>query len=195
MRSFRSDACRAVPVLLASLLGAASTREAAAQTPSPAQATPSAPLPQKSVRGKLESVDKSQNRVFMKADDGQRLVWRFEAPVVEEAARFKPGDPMIVIYRQLTSNEKAVTAIAFPGSATAPIYLNLTGSRVLVRSGPMVDGACGQGQGAPTNDATIPSGGLAEVVDACWCCAPDGQSCTPGTKSGLGRAILVKCFE
>jgi hypothetical protein len=42
---------------------------------------------------------------------------------------------------------------------------------------------------------SVPSGGLAEVLDACWCCAPDGQSCSPTTKSGLGRAILVSCFE
>jgi hypothetical protein len=189
MCGFPSDAGRAVAVLLACLVGAASAPEAGAQVPV------EAPRAQKSVRGKLESVDKSQNRLFMKADDGQRLAWRFEAPVIEEASRFKPGDPLIVIYRQLAQNEKAVTAIAFPGSATAPIYLNLTGSRVLVRSAPMVDGVCGQGSAGPTNDATIPTGGLAEVVDDCWCCAPDGQSCTPTTKSGLGRAILVQCYE
>jgi Ni/Co efflux regulator RcnB len=188
MGSFRSDAGRAL-VVLAAVVSAAAAPETAAQAPA------SPPRPQKSVRGKLESVDKTQNRIFVKADDGQRLAWRFEAAVIEEASRYKPGDPMIVIYRQITENEKRVTALAFPGTATSPIYLNLTGSRVLVRSAPMVDGVCGQSKDGPTNDATIPSGGLAEVVDACWCCAPDGEGCTPGTKSGLGRAILVQCFE
>src|SRR5262249_22593708 len=151
--------------------------------------------PQKSVYGKLERVDKSQQRLLMMADDGKRLVWRFDGPVIEEVSRFKPGYPVIVIYRQLAHNEKRVTAIAFPGTASSPIYVNLTGSRVIVRSAPMVDGACTQPKDVPTNDASVPSGGLAEVLDACWCCAPDGQSCTPGTKSGLGRAILVQCFE
>ncbi len=188
MGSFRSEAGRALVVLLA-FCAAASVREAAAQAP--ASATP----PQKSVRGKLESVDKSQNRIFIKADDGQRLAWRFDVPVIEEASRYKPGDPVIVIYRQLLRNEKAVTALAFPGTAGSPIYLNFTGARVLVRSAPMVDGACGKSNAGPTNDVTIPSGGLTEVLDACWCCAPDGASCTPGTKSGLGKAILVQCYE
>lgn len=187
MGRFRSDAVRALVVLLA---------VATAPAPrAPAQAPASPAPPQKSVRGTLESVDKSQNRVFMKADDGHRLVWRFEPSVIEEASRFKAGDPLIVVYKQLAQNEKRVTALAFPGTAASPIYLNLTGGRVLVRSAPMVDGVCGKSTAGPTNDATIPSGGLAEVVDACWCCAPDGASCTPTTKSGLGRAILVQCFE
>jgi len=132
----------------------------------------------------------------MKSDDGKRLVWRFDAPVIEEASRFKPGDPLVVIYRQLAHNEKRVTAVAFPGSASSPIYVNLTGARILVRSAPMANGAClPQAQDVAATDASVPSGGLAEVLDACWCCAPDGQSCSPTTKSGHGRAILVSCFE
>jgi hypothetical protein len=186
--AFRSQAARALVVVLF-FVGAAAGREATAQAPA------SAKPPQKSVRGTLESVDKSQSRIFMKADDGQRLAWRFDPRIIEEASRYKPGDPLIVIYRQLARNEKAVTALAFPGTAGSPIYLNLTGARVLVRSAPMVDGACGQGSAGPANDTTVPSGGLTEVLDGCWCCAPDGSTCTPGTKSGLGRAILVQCYE
>src|SRR5262249_29786911 len=135
-------------------------------------------------------------RLLMMADDGKRLVWRFDGPVIEEVSRFKPGDPVIVIYRQLAHNEKRVTAIAFPGTASSPIYVNLTGSRVVVRSAPMANGVCTpQPKDVAAQDTSVPSGGLAEVLDACWCCAPGGQSCSPGTKAGLGRAILVQCFE
>jgi hypothetical protein len=49
------------------------------------------------IYGKLERVDK--NGVIMTSDDGKRLAWRFKASVLAEAARFKPGDPLIVIYR------------------------------------------------------------------------------------------------
>jgi hypothetical protein len=199
MGRFRSEAARAAAVafLLSGVVGVTHAAQATGAAP-PAAPTPAAvdpARPQKSVYGKIEHIDKSQNRLFMKTNDGKRLVWRFDAPIIEEASRFKPGDSVIVIYRQLAQNEKRVTAIAFPGTASSPIYVNLTGSRVVVRSAPMVDGACTQPKDAPAQDASVPSGGLAEVLDACWCCAPDGQTCTPGTKSGLGRAILVQCFE
>jgi len=124
-----------------------------------------------------------------------RLAWQFNAAVVAEAARFKPGDPMIVIYRQLASNEKRVTALAFPGTAKAPTYINLTGDRVALRSAPAVGEACGQADAGPVTEAAIPNGGLAEVMEACWCCAPAGETCTPGNRSGLGRAFLVQCFK
>jgi hypothetical protein len=175
-------------------LAAQSTAGAPPAAPTPAAVDPASP--HKSVYGKIETIDKSQNRLFMKSDDGKRLVWRFDAPIIEEASRFKPGDSVIVIYRQLAHNEKRVTAIAFPGSASSPIYVNLTGSRVVVRSAPMASGACmPQPKDVEAKDSSVPSGGLAEVLDACWCCAPDGQTCTPTTKSGHGRAILVQCFE
>jgi len=32
-------------------------------------------------------------------------------------------------------------------------------------------------------------------MEACWCCAPAGESCNPGNKSGNGRALLVSCFQ
>jgi hypothetical protein len=102
---------------------------------------------------------------------------------------------MIVIYRQVSPNEKRVTALAFPGAASTPIYVNTTGARVVVRSSPAVDGACGQPGAGPVSESTIPSGGLAEVLEACWCCAAPGEPCTPGNKSGLGRALLVQCFK
>ena len=167
--------------------------------PSPrvqAQATSQAPAaaPTKSVYGKLLSVDKTLGNVLMTEDGGATLAWHFDAEVIAEAARFKPGDPLIVIYRQTTPKEKRVTAMAFPGTAKAPIYMNLTGDRVVIRSSAGVGGACNQTSG-PVSESTIPRGGLAEVLDECWCCAPVGETCVPGNKSGLGRALLAQCFK
>jgi hypothetical protein len=171
--------------------------DAAAPHPegSPDPTIPDPTLPHKSVYGKLAVVDKSLNGVAMTTDAGERLAWRFNARVVEEAAQFKPGDRMIVIYRQIASNEKRVTALAFPGSAKTPIYVNTTGQRVLVRSAAPVNGVCGQPGEGKVTEAVIPAGGMAEVLEGCWCCATDAESCTPGNKSGNGRALLVHCFQ
>jgi hypothetical protein len=162
---------------------------ASAQAPAPT------PAPTKSVRGKLLSVDTGQNSILMTETNGGQMAWHFDAPIVAEAKRFKPGDPVIVIYRQTSPKQKRVTALAFPGSAKAPIYVNLTGERVVLRSAAAAaDGSCDQTSG-PVSESTIPNRGLAEVMDGCWCCAPVGASCTPGTKSGLGRAFLAQCFR
>ena len=53
-----------------------------------------------------------------------------------------------MIYRELGA-EKAVTAIAFPGAAATPVYVNTTDQRVTLISGPMVDGACGTPSAEP----------------------------------------------
>jgi hypothetical protein len=167
-------------------------------SPSPkaeAQAPPSEPAPPtKSVRGTLLSVDTALNSVIMTETGGEKMAWHFEPAIVAEAARFKPGDPVIVIYRQISPKLKRVTALAFPGSAKSPIYVNLTGERVVIRSVAGVDGACETTSGA-VSESTIPVGGLADIMDGCWCCAPVGSTCTPGTKSGLGRAFLAQCFR
>ncbi|PYQ02030.1 MAG: hypothetical protein DMF82_17435 [Acidobacteria bacterium] len=186
----RSRALVGATFLLGLFAGASAPR-VAAQAPAPADAA----RPHKSVYGKLASVDKTRNGIVMKSDAGERLSWRFDAAVIAEAARFKPGDPMIVIYRQIAPNQKRVTALAFPGSATTPLYVNTTGSRVVVRSSPAVNGECGGPNAGSVSESTIPSGGVAEVLEACWCCAVPGESCNPGNKSGLGRALLVQCFE
>jgi hypothetical protein len=151
--------------------------------------------PRKSVYGKLVSVDKTRGSVVMQADGGDKLSWRFAPAVIAEAVQFKAGDPMIVIYRQMSASEKRVTALAFPGSAATPIYVNTTGGRILVRSSAMADGVCQPSDSVAISDYTIPAGGLAEVREGCWCCAPSGESCTPGNKSGNGRALLVSCFQ
>jgi hypothetical protein len=190
MGCFRSGSASRVALLvaLALALGAPTPRTGA-------QAPAEAPRTFKSVYGKLQSVDKSLNGVVMKSDAGERLAWRFDKAVIAEAANFKPGDPMIVIYRQLTSTEKRVTALAFPGTATTPTYLNTTGSRVVIYGGPLVGGACGLTNPGPFQAYTIPSGGMAEVTEGCWCCALHGETCVPGNRSGAGKALLVQCFK
>ncbi len=184
----RSGARSGVVLLLALFLAGPAPRAAA-------QTTAARSRPQKSVYGKLERVDKNQNRLLMKSDAGQSIAWQLDAAAIAEVARFNRGDPMIVIYRQITPNEKRVTAVAFPGTATTPLYVNMTGSRVLMRSAPFVDGVCGNPNAGPVTETEVPSGGMAEVSEACWCCAPAGESCNPGNKSGLGRAFLLHCFE
>lgn len=184
----RSGVRFGVSILLGVLVGGTVPRESAH-----AQSKPAAPF--KSVYGKLQSVEKSSNGVVMKSDSGERLAWRFKPLVIAEMARFKPGDPMIVIYRQVAPNEKRVTAVAFPGSATTPIYVNMTGERVVLRSGPKVDGACSQPDADSVRESAIPVGGLAETTEACWCCASAGETCNPGNETGLGRALLVQCFK
>jgi hypothetical protein len=206
MTFLRAAARTGLAVALALSLGGPAPRAAAQAPPAPEAAVPhpegspdptipDPTRPHKSVYGKLSVIDKTLNGVAMTTDSGERLAWRFNPSVVKEAAQFKPGDRMIVIYRQIASNEKRVTALAFPGSAKTPIYVNTTGQRVLVRSTAAVDGVCGgPGEGKVT-ESVIPAGGIAEVLDGCWCCATDGESCTPGNKSGNGRALLVHCFQ
>lgn len=149
----------------------------------------------KSVYGTLERVDARRGAVVMKSDEGDSLAWRVSEAVAEGLGAFEVGGPMIVIYRPIDANTKAITAIAFPGTAEQPTYQNLTGERVLLRSGPKVDGACGRPSPDPASEVAILEGGQAEIDDACWCCAPVGQSCTPGNETGNGRALLVSCFD
>ena len=109
----RSGVRAGLAILLTLIVGAPPPRAAA-------QAEAGPPAPKKSVYGKLQSVDKSLNGVIMMSDSGDRLAWRFEPAVIAEVARFKPGDPMIVIYRQITPNEKRVTAVASPAPPQSP---------------------------------------------------------------------------
>ena len=93
----------------------------------------------------------------MKTNDGKQARLAFPPRVIEEViAKFKVGDPMIVIYRQISDSDKRVTAVAFPGSAATPIYVNTTGSRVLVRTSPMVGGVCGQPDAGPISESIFP---------------------------------------
>jgi hypothetical protein len=185
MRGCRSGAVLGVALLLGLWPGAPATR-AAAQGP--------APLAFSTVHGKLEMVNESVNGVAVVSDEGQRLAWQFDKTVIAQLKGFKPGDPVVVIYR-LRGADKAVTAIAFPGAAATPIYVNTSGQRVELVSGPMVNGACGQPSESAIKRTTIPTGGRAETPDACWCCAPAGRACVPSNRTGLGQAFLIHCYE
>ena len=185
MGSLRSTGGLGVALLLLSLGGSAP----------PVWAQAAAGRPQKSVYGTLVNVDTQLNGAVMKTNSGERMAWRFDAAVIAELARFKPGDPMIVIYRQVSPTEKRVTAIAFPGAATTALYVNMTGSRVTLRSAPDVGGVCGTPDAGPVTDLAIPREGMSEATDACWCCAVAGESCIPGNKTGKGKALLVGCFN
>ena len=151
--------------------------------------------PSKSVRGKLESLDKGLGGVLMITDDGKQMAWRFSPPVVAEVAKMPLKAPMIVIYRQIALNEKRVTAVAFPGTADKPTYVNLTGERIVLRSAAIVGDSCSNPREGPVHESIVGAGSRAEVADACWCCAPYGETCTPGNKSGVGLAFLDRCFE
>jgi hypothetical protein len=161
------------------------------------QASPASPEParvSKSVRGTLVRVDLRRRAVIMKSDEGKNLEWRFSQAVVEEARKFEPGSPLIVIYRQTSPSDKRVTALAFPGAAPRPVYVNMTGSPVLMRSAPGVGDVCGQAEPGSVNDSVLPVLGRAEVKDACFCCAPQGETCSPGNRTGNGVAFLESCF-
>ena len=163
----------------------------------PSATAPASPEPtrvHKSVRGTLQSVDQRLSSVIMKSDTGESLTWRFSPAVIAEAAKAEVGAPVIVIYRQTAQNEKRVTALAFPSAAAKAVYVNLTGARVVLRSSAAKDQVCGPESGPVTESVILP-GARAEVKDACWCCAPSGNTCTPGNKTGNGQAFLERCFE
>jgi hypothetical protein len=147
----------------------------------------------KSVRGTLVAVDKSLNALTMNTDDGKQLSWRFEKTVIAQLLEFKPGGPIVVIYRQQGA-DKAVTAVAFPGVTTTPVYVNATKERVALFSGPKTDGVC-KATDVPADQTTIPVGGRAESLGECWCCAPAGETCLPGNKTGVGKAFLTRCYK
>jgi len=148
----------------------------------------------KSVHGKLDAVDRQLNGVIMLTDEGKRVAWKFDKSVVAQLSGFKTGDPMVVIYRE-KGKDKAVTALAFPGAAQTALYVNTTGQRVELVSGPMVNGSCGAPADTPPNVTTIPMTGRADTADACWCCAPAGETCTPANKTGAGVAFLTNCYK
>jgi hypothetical protein len=159
----------------------------------PAAAAPAARA-HKSVYGTLDAVDTTLNGIIMKTDEGKRVAWKFDKAVIDQLAPFKPGDRLIVIYRQRGS-DKVVTAVAFPGTSEKPVYVNTSGERVQLLGGPMVDGACGRPSETSVTSTTIPVGGRAEIESACWCCAPAGESCIPGNKTGVGQAFLAHCYK
>jgi len=148
--------------------------------------------PQRSVYGSLLKADAGQGALIMTTGAGEHLAWRVNAATIERTRQIEPGAEMIVIYRQTRPDEKIATAVAFPGTASAPTYVNTTDSRVVLRTGPRVDGVCHEAEAV--NEVPILAGGQAETSDACWCCAPAGESCQPTTQTGNGQAFLLRCF-
>jgi hypothetical protein len=184
-----TTAPRRTSVLAAALVLPLAASPGGAQSPAPA-------VPSRSVRGTLDKVEVGLRAVSMRTDDGKRLAWRFNAAVIAEVARFEKGAPMIVIYRQTSPSEKRVTAVAFPGTAERPTYVNLTGERVSIRSAAATDGVCTQhaSNDFAADETAIPPGGRAEIPEGCWCCALAGERCAPTTRSGNGIAFLERCF-
>ena len=160
-----------------------------------AQGLVEGPLVHTSVEGVLDKVVTKQDGLILKARDGRRLGWKLPAPVIEEAARFEPGAPMWVIYRKLDNNNQAVTALGFPGVEDKPVYVNATGYSVVLRTGPAVDGQCGADNAPAGSEQALGKGLITEDLSACWCCAPEGETCAPSNHSGNGRIILAQCFK
>jgi hypothetical protein len=148
----------------------------------------------KSVYGTLETVDPKAGGIIMKTDEGKRVAWKFDKVIMDRLGPFKPGDKVIVIYRQRGA-DKAVTAVAFPGTAETAVYHNTTGQRIALVGGPMVNGTCGEPPDTPVSITSIPVGGQGEVAQACWCCAPAGGTCIPANRTGKGQAFLANCYE
>jgi hypothetical protein len=152
----------------------------------------------RSIDGTLERVDTGLNGVILQGSDGKRYAWQLRAPVIKEAARFKPGDRMWVIYRQIGPSERAVTALGFPGSEEKPVYINATGERIVLRTGPLANGTCGPAAPDQVKTQEVPTGSTFVEEGDCWCCATKGKSCEPANRShdpnGTGRIILARCF-
>ncbi len=159
-----------------------------------ASQAPKMPLVTTSVSGVLQAVDPTLNGLIIKSDAGERLGWELAPGVIAEAGKFKPGARVRVIYRQAGASDRAVTAIGFPGAETRPVYVNGTGSHVLLRLGAAVDGQCGSPTAAVAAEFPLPP--LGSIMDpaACWCCAGSNETCTLANHSEVGRIILAQCF-
>jgi hypothetical protein len=160
------------------------------------------PIVFQSIQGALDKVDPKLRAVTMKTAEGRNVGWRLPEAVVREVSRHKPGDAMWVIYRKLSvsGGDSAVTAVGFPGPETKPVFVNATGGQVLLRTGPMHQGACVPDPGAPTTDHLLRTGEVLEIeVEApCWCCANRGEQCALANRThderGTGRIALARCF-
>jgi hypothetical protein len=182
-----------LPLAVVAALGSPADRVAA-------QPAPNAPLVYQSVEGTIETIDVKLNGIILKGADGKRHAWQLRPSVIQEAARYKPGDWMWVIYRQIGPSETGVTALGFPGLQEKPHYVNATGGRILLRTGPYTEGACRPVAPEQMKGAELRSG--TDLVDdeaaPCWCCATSGTQCDLATRShdtrGTGRIVLARCY-
>ena len=147
MGCYRSRAGLFVAVLLGMLPGLPAP---------PAAAQGKGALASRTVHGKVEMINESVNGIAVISDDGQRMAWRFDASVIADLAQFKPGDP---VPSSSTGSSGARTRGSLRwhsrhgGDST---YINKTGSRVVLRSAPMVNGVCGQPDAGPVSESNIP---------------------------------------
>jgi hypothetical protein len=174
-------------------LAAAAVLSCALAAAAHAQGKAPAPLVYRSVHGTLVGVDATAGTILMTTDEGKRMAWKFDTVVTGQLGAYKKGDPVVVIYR-LRGADKAVTAVAFPGTGPA-VYVNTTGQRVELVGGPFVNGACGEPSKDPVSITSIANGSQGEIAQSCWCCAPAGGLCIPANKTGPGTAFLVHCYE
>ena len=128
-------------------VGGESSRAASQASPSPAPARP-----KKSVYEELQSVEKRLSALVMVADDGQRLVWKFEKDLITEAEQFKPGDAMIVIYRRARSLDQAGGRGRLPRHRHDSHLREPDERTGGARSAPLVDGACGLSSEGPVHE-------------------------------------------
>jgi hypothetical protein len=176
------------------LLCAGSSR-LAAQAPTPR------PLASGTMTGTLLTVDKPLSGLIIKTEAGQQMAWRLDRSVIEQVARFKRGDRIYVIYRELGGGDRAVTAVGFPGSEKKPVYVNATGHTVRLRTGPYVENACsGYRESTQVGQFRLPRGSTTEDEAPCWCCSSIEQTCEPANRAyapsdqATGRIVLSRCF-
>ena len=176
----------------------------AAHPPAPlaAQASLTGPGVTGSVSGTLVTVDKPLSGLILRTDEGRQMAWRLDRSVLEQLSRFKKGDRMWVIYRELGGGDRAVTAIGFPGTETVPVYVNATGAGVrLHTAGYLEGGTCrGYREDGQVSHQLVLRGGRAGNEARCWCCSSMQETCDPANRAYepgdrvTGRIILSRCF-
>jgi hypothetical protein len=176
----------------------------AAHLPDPlaAQAPGTGSLVTGSVSGTLVTVDKKLSAMILRTDEGRQMAWRLDRSVIEQLSRFKTGDRLWTIYRELGGGDRAVTAIGFPGSEKVPVYVNATGSAVRLHTAAYLDGgACrGYREDGQVSHSLVRRGASADNEAPCWCCSSMQQTCEPANRAYepgdrvTGRIILSRCF-
>ena len=176
----------------------------ASHLPAPlaAQAPPTGSLATGSVSGTLVNVDKPLSGLILRTDEGRQMAWRLDRSVVEELSRFKKGDRLWIIYRELFGGDRAVTAIGFPGSEKVPVYVNATGAAVRLHTAAYLDsGACrGYREEGQVSSSLVRRGASADNEARCWCCSSMQETCEPANRAYepgdrvTGRIILSRCF-
>lgn len=163
-----------------------------------AQPDLNAPLIDRSIEGTIVRVDTRLNGIILKGSDGRNHAWQLRAPVIKEATRYKPGDWMWVIYREIAPGSRAVTAIGFPGAEEKPVYVNATGDPVVLRTGPYTEGACRRVEPEQMTEYVMRPGAELVAEAPCWCCASKNNECQLANRShdehGTGRIVLSRCY-